>query len=180
MGIFDIKGRKLDKKYLLACGIVIILAIICGIVLYICSGISVYTYNFADSYVFLVINFSNVRLFFSHFFVDLFYFYAFFLIGYFCKYKYFSCPVLFLKWFFAITYSIILFTCFSIEGIMVALIVFIPCFFVSTFFCIFACSYCKCINKKYVFAFPAALALVSTLVMVLLINLFFRLVIVIV
>lgn len=180
MRIFNFKSQKFDKKYLIACIITVLAAIICGIVLYICSGISVYTYNFADSYVGFVLNFSNVSLFFSHFAVDLFYFFVFFIIGYFCKYKFFSCPVLFLKWFFAITYAIILFTCFSIEGIIVALIVFIPGFIISTAFCIFLCDFGKCLKKNYIILFPIFLALISSLITLLLINVFFRLLIIIV
>lgn len=180
MGISNFCKQKWDKKYLIACLITIILAIICGIILNIFGGISAYSYNFADTYVFLVLNFQNVRLFFSHLAVDLFFFYVFFLIGYFTKYKYISCPVLFLKWFFAINYVIILFTCFSIEGIIVALIVFIPSFIISSVLCIFICNFCRCLKNSFVFFFAAVLALVSTLATIILINIFFRVLIVIV
>ena len=171
---------QIDKKYLLTCLIAVILAIICGIVLYICAGISVYTYNFADTYIFYVLNFKNVNLFFAHLVVDIFYFYTFFLIGYFTKLKYLTCPILFLKWFFGITYVIILFTCFSIEGIIVALVVFIPSFLISTIFCIVTCEFCKYLKNSFAFLFGAVLALISTTAMIVLVNVFFRVLIVIV
>lgn len=180
MGILNFCKCKADKKYLIACLITIILAIICGIVLYVCNGFSVYTYNFADSYVFCVLNFKNVRLFFSHIAVDLFYFYVFFLIGYFTKYKFLSCPVLFLKWFFAINYVIILFTCFSVEGIVVAAVVFIPSLLISTAFCIIVCDFCKCLKKSIVFFFAAIMAIISTVITLLFMNILFRVLIVIV
>lgn len=180
MGISFFKKYALDKKYLLACSIVIILAIICGIVLYIFAGISINTYSFADTYVFYIINFKNTRLFFAHLAVDVFYFYIFFFIGYFTKYKYLTCPILFLKWFFGITYTIILFTCFSIEGILVAIVVFLPSFLVSTLFCIIVCEYGKILKKNYAFLLGAVMALVSTTIMILLVNIIFRVIIVIV
>ena len=180
MGNFKLNNNKLDKKYLIACLLSIILAIICGIVLFIFGGISVYTYNFTDNYIFNVLNFKNVTLFFSHLAVDLFYFYVFFLIGYFTKLKYLTCPILFLKWFFAITYTIILFTCFSLEGIIVALIVFIPSYLVSTVFCLIIGESCRCLNKNITFIFPAVLALLSTIAMICLVNIIFRILIVIV
>jgi len=180
MRILNFCKCKLDKKYLIACIITIILAIICGIVLHVFSGISSYTYNFADTYVFCVINFKNAKIFFSHLAVDLFYFYLFFLIGYFTKCKYLTCPILFLKWLFAVTYIIILFTCFSVEGIIVALIVFIPSFLLSTVFCFCACEFCRFLNKNFVFFFAAVLALISTVITFLLVNILFRVLIVIV
>ena len=180
MGIFNFNKCKVDSKYLIACLITVILAIICGIVLYICAGISVYTHNFADTYIFYVINFKNVRLIFAHLAVDLFYFYVFFFIGYFTKLKYLSCPILFLKCFFAITYIIILFTCFSIEGIIVAIVVFIPSFLISSVCCVAVCEFCKILKKSYAFIFPAVMAVLSTVIMSLLINIIFRVLIVIV
>ena len=180
MRIFNFKKIKFDKKYLLACLIAVILAIISSIVLYIFSGISIYTYNFADTYIYYVLNFSNVRLFFSHFAVDLFYIFSFFLIGCFTKHKYLTCPILFLKWFFAITYVIILFTCFSIEGIIVALVVFIPSFLISSLFCLYACDCGRCLKRKYALLFVLLMAVISTLLTLLLINVIFRILIVIV
>ena len=180
MRIFNVSKLKWDKKYIIAHIIVIFAAIICGIVLYICAGISVYTYNFADTYVFYVLNFKNVNLFFAHLVVDIFYFYTFFLIGYFTRYKYLTCPILFLKWFFGITYVIILFTCFSIEGIIVALVVFMPSFLISTVFCIFTCEFCKYLKKSFAFLLGAVLALISTTAMIVLVNILFRVLIVIV
>lgn len=180
MGISYLNKYKLDKKFVLACIFSVLLAIICGIVLYICAGISIYTYNFADTYVFYILNFKNVNLFFAHLVVDIFYFYAFFFIGYFTKYKYLTCPILFLKWFFGITYVIILFTCFSIEGIIVAIVVFIPSFLISSIFCILSCDFSKYLKKSIAFFFGAVLAFISTTAMILLINVFFRVLIVIV
>ncbi len=180
MGILKLQSKKPDKKYLIVCLISLILAIICGIVLHICCGISVYSYNFADTYIYYVLNFANARLFFSHLAVDIFYFYVFFLIGYFCKYKYFSCPVLFLKCFFAVIYSIILFSCFSFEGIIVSLVVFLPSFLISSLCCIIICGECKGLKKSIVFFCPAILALLSSVLMLILVNVFFRLLIIIV
>lgn len=180
MRILNFYKCKCDKRYLIVCLITVFLAIICGIVLHICSGIGVFTYNFADTYIFYIVNFKNISLFFSHLVVDLFYFYVFFLIGYYTKLKYLTCPVLFLKCLFAVMYAMILFTCFSIEGIIVALIVFLPSFLISSILCVLICDCCKYLKKSIVFYFAAVLALISTLIFLLLVNLLFRVLIVIV
>lgn len=180
MRFFNFYKKTCDKNYLIVCLVTVILAIICGIVLHICGGIGSFLFNFADNYVFCVLNFKNVKLFFSHIIVDLFYFYIFFLIGYFTKMKYLTCPVLFLKCLFAVMYSLILFSCFSVEGIITALIVFIPSFIISTLLCVIICDVCKCLKKSIVFIFAAVLALVSTLIMLILLNVLFRVLIIIV
>lgn len=65
-------------------------------------------------------------------------------------------------------------------GITVAVIVFIPASFASLVLCFLTVELCKVIDKRYCFVLPAAFALINTLILVLLVNIVFRVIIVIV
>ncbi|MDE5943578.1 MAG: hypothetical protein K2H30_05150, partial [Clostridia bacterium] len=65
-------------------------------------------------------------------------------------------------------------------GITVAILVFIPTSLISLALCWFAAEFCKCFNKKFALFLPAVLAVANTVVLLILVNVVFRVVIVIV
>ena len=97
MRIFKCNKLKWDIKCLISYAIVVILAIICGIVLFKINNISNYVYNFADIYIFYVFNFNSGSLFFSHFLSEIVYLYIVFLLVYFNKFKFFVYHILFIR-----------------------------------------------------------------------------------
>lgn len=172
--------NKWDKKFLLAFIITLICSIICGIVLYKSVTIIVYFRDFADEYVYNVFNFNNSSLFLSHFISDIFYFYIIFLICYFTKFKYLSLILLYLRGIFFGVYSVLLLINNSVGGILVLLFVFLPTNLISIAVCFLIAEFCKNIDFKYVFIIPAVLALVDAIILMLLVNVVFRVVIIIV
>ncbi len=180
MRIFNTTKFKWNKNVIIAYIIVIIIAVISGIVLYITNSISHNFYNFAKNYVCLIFNFNNSALFFGHFFSDLFYFYVAFLICYFTKLKFLSTIFLFVKTFFTFYYLVLLFVLFSVEGIIAALIVFLPCYILWVAMFSFLCMQCRTIEKPYVFFAPSIFALIDCIFLLLLVNLVFRFIVVIV
>lgn len=173
------KGAKWDKKYVLAFLITLGCAIICGIVLCIFIENNSYFDVFTKDYVYYVFNFQNGSLIFSHLLVDLLYFYAIFLVCFFCKFKLISLIFVFLRGIIVGIYVSLLFAVSAIGGATVAIFVFLPTSLVSLFMCLVVAECCKLIKRKYAFIFPAVLAVISTLVLVFLVNVLFRLVIVI-
>lgn len=179
MRIFKTTEFKWNLKYFIAFGITVVLAIIFGIVLYKISGISSYLFNFANSYVCFVFNFNNASLFFSHLLSDLFYLYIVFLLSYFTKLKFLCVVLLFIKTFFTVFYCIVLFVLFSLEGIIVALLVFIPCYIIWLLCFIVLFMHCKCFESPFVFFVPAILSLADSVILLLLVNFVFRVIVVI-
>lgn len=180
MRILKCNKLKWDKRCLIAYGIVIIASIICGIVLFKLNNISNYLYNYADSYIFFVFNFDNGKLIFTHILSELLYLYVVFLLCYFTKLKFLVFPIVFLRTLFAALYTIILTSLFGAEGIMVALIVFLPCYVCSTLFFIFLCEQCRELCTPFAYFCPAVIAAINTLILFLLVNLVFRVIVVIV
>lgn len=180
MGNLHNKGFIKDKKFLIAFAIALICSIICGIVLYKAVIYNTYLLNFADDYVFFVFNFQNSTLLFSKALTDLVYFYIVFAICYFTKFKYLSLIPLFLRGLFFGVYTVILIAANSFGGAMVAIFVFIPASLISFVCCFIVAEFCKVIYKKYALLMPLALALINLIIYALLINVVFRLVIVIV
>lgn len=174
------KDYKWDKKYLIAVLITFLCAVISGIVLYIFVNINIYFKNFAEEYIFFVFNFKNGDLIFSHLLSELLYVYVFFLIGYFTKFKYLTLIFIFIRGLYFAVYTAILIELNAFGGITVAILVFIPTSLISIIFCCFVTETCKSINKKFVFLIPLGFAVLNTLIMLLLINVVFRVVIVIV
>ncbi len=179
MRILKTKKFNWELKYIIAYAIAVILAIISGIVLYKINNISSYIFNFANSYVCFVFNFNNASLFFSHLLSDLFYLYIAFVLSYFTKLKFLTVLLLFIKSFFTVFYCIVLFVLFSIEGIIVALLVFIPCYVLWLFcFAVVSLHY-KCFESPFVFFLPAILSLADSVILLVLVNFVFRVVVVI-
>lgn len=177
-----LKSKKLkwDKRNIIAYFCVLIAAIICGIVLFKIGNVSSYVYNFADDYVFYIFNFRNGNLFVSRFLSELFYLYVAFLIAYVTKFKFLCVAIMFLRALFAVLYSAILFSLFGTEGLIVATFIFIPAFCVSFLFFLFISEQCRIFTAPVVFIIPAVLALLNSAILLLLVNVVFRVVVVIV
>lgn len=180
MRILKCNKLKWDFRYLIAYAVVTLIAIICGIVLYKLNSISNYVYDFANVYIFYVFNFNSGKLFVSHILSELVYLYVVFLFAYFTKFKILVYPLLFLRTLFTAVYVIILCSLFGTEGIIVAILVFIPSFFCSLFFFILLSEQCRQLCPPYSFICPAVLALVNTVILLLLVNVVFRVIVVIV
>lgn len=180
MRIFKCNKFKWDIRYLIVDLIVILAAIICGIVLYKLNSISNYVFDFADIYIFYVFNFNSGRLFISHILSELVYLYVVFLLSYFTKLKILAYPILFLRTLITTLYVIILCWLFGTEGIIVAVLVFVPSFIFSVAFFIILREQCRQICPPYSYICPAVLALVNTIILLLLVNIVFRVIVVIV
>ena len=180
MRIFKCNKFKWDLRYLIADSIVILAAIICGIVLFKLNSISNYVFNFANIYIYYVFNFNSGRLFLSHILSELVYLYVVFLLAYFTKFRILAYPILFLRALFTSLYIAILCTLFGTEGIIVAVLVFIPSFICSVAFLIILREQCRQICPPYSFICPAVLAIVNTIILLLLVNVVFRVIVVIV
>lgn len=173
-------GYKWDKKYFIAVTVTLICAIISGIVLFKFGNLSVYFVNFANDYVYFVFNFKNGSIIFPHILSELFYLYLFFLIGYCTRFKYITLIFVFVRGMLFTVYACILLCAAAFGGISVAIIVFIPAGLISLMCCTFTADVCKSVNKKYVFIMPAVFAVINTIALIILINVVFRVIIVIV
>lgn len=180
MRILKCNKFKWDIRYLIADSIVILAAIICGIVLYKLNSISNYVFDFANIYIFYVFNFNSGRLFISHILSELVYLYAVFLLAYFTKLKVLAYPVLFLRTLITALYIVILCSLFGTEGIIVAVLVFIPSYVVSVAFFIILREQCRQVCSPYSFICPAVLAFINSIILLLLVNVVFRVIVVIV
>ena len=174
------KEFSCDKKYVIASIITLICSIICGIVLYKLSNINIYFVNYANNYIYYVFNFKNSKLIFPHLLVELVYLYLFFAIAYCTKFKFLTLIILFIRGIYFAVYSAILLSLNSLGGVTVAVLVFIPVSIISLAFCFLVSETCRIINKKIVFFVPAIFALICTLTLIILVNLLFRVIIVIV
>lgn len=172
--------QKIDQRYTISAIATILVAIISGIVLFIIVGLNDYFYNFADIYIFYLFNFKNGNIFAAHFFSELLYLYAIFLIAYFTKNKYLILIPVFIKTFFSALYAALLFAAFLTEGVLAAILVFIPCCAISLFLFFFVGLVCYDNCKPIVFALPALFSVISSLAALTLINVVFRCVIIIV
>ena len=171
--------KKCDKRYVLAFIITLICSIVCGVVLYKPITVNIYFINFANDYVYNVFNFNNTPLFFTHFLADVLYFYVFFLICYLTKFKYVTLIFLYLRGLFFGIYAVILICVSSVGGVIVAMFVFIPATVLSFTICCIITEICKNF-ARYAFFVPLVLALIDGIILMLLINVVFRVVIIIV
>ena len=174
------KGFSCDKRYIIASIITLICSIICGIVLYKLSNINIYFINFANNYIFYVFSFKNSKLLFPHLLVELFYLYSFFFIAYFTKLKFLTLILQFVRGIFFVIYLAILCSLNSLGGVSVAVLIFIPTSVISMLLCYIIAEFSQIINKKFVFFVPAVFAILNTLLLLILVNIIFRVIIVIV
>lgn len=180
MRIFNCDKLKWSQKFIITSAIVIILSIISGIVLFKLSNFNNYAYNFADIYVFYIFNFKNGALFLAHFLSDLFYFYTVFLICYFTKLKAIGYILLFIKVLFGAFYCAVLLAFFGSEGLIVSVIVFIPSFLISVALYLLFLEQCRLLCSPFSFFAPAVGALISSIILMILVNIIFRVIVVIV
>ncbi len=171
---------KWDKKFFFAFLIAFACSLICGIAL--CEFVThnAYLRDLACDYIYNVFNFKNSALIVPHILGDILYFYIFFLIGYFTKLKYITLVFVFLRGLFFGVYVVLLACVNSFGGVMVMIFVFIPATLISVAICYALADFGKCWDNKFVFAVPAVLALIDCIILLLLINLVFRVVIIIV
>ena len=172
--------EKWDKRFFLAFLIALICSIICGIVLCIQLNTNVYLRNLASDYVFNIYNFKNTPLFFSHLLGDILYFYIFFLIGCFTKFKYVNLIFVFIRGMFFGVYTVLLFTVGAFGGGLVAIIVFIPGTLISIAICYILGEFFRCCDNKLIFLLPLIVAIVDCIILMLLVNVVFKVVIIIV
>ena len=177
---FSFKDFSCDKKYLIASLVTLLCSIMCGIVLFKLSNINIYFVGFANDYICNVFKFKNSSIIFPHLLSDLFYIYIFFFISYFTKLKFLTLIFVFVRGIYFTVYAAILISLNSLGGITVAILVFIPSSLISFIIYFITAECCRVINKKIVFFIPAVLALANTLILLILINVVFRVIIVIV
>lgn len=180
MRILHSKGFIRDKKFIFAFILALICSIICGIVLYKAVISNIYLINFADDYIFNVFNFRNGTLLFTRLLSDLIYFYIIFAVCYFSRFKYLTLFFIFLKGLFFGVYTVILIVASSFGGVVVAVFVFVPVSLLSFAMCYLVADLCKDIYKKYALVMPLAFALINCVIYAVLINVLFRIVIIIV
>ena len=180
MRILSFRSIKWDKNYLIGVAATFILAIICGIVLFKIANIGNLIYGYAKDYVTLVFGFANTKLLVSYIVRELFYLYAVFLIAYFTKWKMFTLIIFFFRTVTCVFYCAILLGSLGFSGIMTALIIYIPCFLISSCMCCIVAETCRLVNKKCAAIFPAIIAVIDCVIMLILLNVVFRILIVIV
>ncbi len=180
MRIFSFDKNYLDKRYIIAFIIVILCGTVCGIVLFNSAKINSYLKNFAQNYINNVYSFKNVSLIFPRLFCETAFCYLFYFLGRKTTVRFVCLPVVFLRALFIGLYTAMLFSCYSFGGAIVALLVYIPMSLVSLIV-YFACSQLSnSIDKKYRIVFPLALVLACVVIQVLLVNVAFRIIIIIV
>ena len=174
MRIFSFPRIRLDKRCVIALISTALVAIICGIVLCKTTQVNPYMQNYASEYVYFVYNFRNVSLIFPHLFYELIYGYAFFLIAYCTRYRLFALPLLFLKCMITGVYVVLIISVSTFGGTLAAVFVFIPVSLVSIFLNLFLIESCRFFNKKAALCMPAVFAVAVMLVEVVLLNVVFR------
>ena len=180
MRILSFNQIKWDKKYIIWFAGAFALGIICGIVLFKIANIGCYFTDYAKNYVVCIFAFDYATLIISCLFRELVYLYAFFAISYFTKWKILTVLIQFFRTLICVLYSAVLFGSLGFSGIISALIIYIPCFLVSSCACLLVAETCRIVNKKFVFIYPAAMALAVCVILLVLLNVVFRILIVIV
>lgn len=177
---FNKSGFIRDKKFILAFVITLICAIICGIVLYKPVNNNIYLRNFAENYVFNVFNFKNSQLLLTHLISDIIYLYLIFAISYFLKFKYLALILIFLRGLFFGVYTTILIGLSAFGGVVVTIFVFVPATLLFFVFCYVVAECCVMLYKTYALCLPLALSIIDCIIYTLLINVLFRIIIIIV
>lgn len=180
MGNLSFIGFKCDKRLIIAYIIVLICSIISGIVLCTLANFNIYFVNYASEYLYKVFNFKNFSLLLIRLFSSVLYAYLFFLICYFAKCKYLVLIFVFIRGLICSVYTVIMISIGTLGGVLVAVLVFIPSSLVSFALLYLLCDSCKNINKKYLPWFPAIFAVADAVILLLLVNVVFRVVIIIV
>ena len=177
---FNSSGFIRDKRFILAFIITLFCAIICGIVLYKPVNSNIYLRSFAENYVFNVFNFKNSQLLLSHIAANIIYLYIILSISYFLKLKYLTLIFVFLRGLFSGVYIAILVGLNAFGGVIVTIFVFVPSTLIFFVLCYIVAEYCPRFYKTYVFCLPIVLAIIDCIIYALLINVVFRIVIIIV
>lgn len=180
MGNLSFNRQKWDKNFFFAFLITLICSIICGIVLCVFASNNAYLRDLACDYVYNCFNFNNSSLFLAHLLGDVLYFYLFFLIAYFTRFKYINLIFLFLRGLFFGVYIVLLCSVSALGGVIAFIFVFLPATVISIIICYLLCEFCRCCDNKLVLIIPAILAILDGIILLLLLNVVFRVVIIIV
>lgn len=180
MRLFYFNDVKFDKKFFIFAIIAAICGTILGIVLYSLTQVSLLFWNYTKNYVWYIFSFNSGALIFSHILSETVILYLFFLIGYFTKYKYLSLILIIVRCAYFAIYTALLIELNVLGGITIAIFIFIPISLISLSFYYLVLENCNIFNKKLIFFIPIILALINTLIFLFLINVVFRVVIVIV
>lgn len=177
MRAFRFSELRWDKKYIIAYIITIFLAIICGIVLFNITIMSIYLQNYASEYIYYVYNFKNGTLILQRLLYGVVYGYAFFAIAFFTRRRYFAVPVLFLKAGLCTIYACVLVSIGGFAGVLTVIFMFIPSSLISLFSNIFLLENCTSFGRGVAPFLPLILTAADMIIFLLLLNVVFRVVI---
>lgn len=154
--------------------------IMCGIVQ--CKSITsnIFFKQFSYAYVYNVYNFNNGTLFMSRLMNNLLYLNLFFFLPKIRRAKYFTLIFSFIKCLFIGVYCVLLVSINLFSGVIVLLLVFIPMSLLSIGLCFYLAEYGCCLELRFVNFLPCILALLDSLLFLVLLNLLFRVVVVII
>ncbi len=179
MRAFSFFELRWDKGYIIAYIITIILAIISGIILCKITLMGIYLQNYAAEYIYYVYNFHNGTLALQRILYGLVYGYALFCIAYFTRHKFFVIPILFLKTGLCSIYAYLIITSSGFLGVLAVIFMFIPSAIFSLFLNIFLIENCKTFGKAVSPFLPLILTAIDTIIFLILLNIVFRVVILI-
>ena len=176
--VFRTRNRiVIDKRTLIACICTVISSIIFGIVLCRFMQINPYMQNYASEYLYFVYNFRNASLLWPRLLCDLVYGYVFFLIAYCTKVRLLSLPLLFLRSMLCSVYAVLIISVSAFGGVLAAVIVYIPTSIVVIALNVFLIETVRFFNKRFAPFIPAIFAVLGILCQFLLLNIVFRVVI---
>lgn len=180
MRIYRFRGKEIENDFIVSAIICSIVAIMSGIVLAIIVGFDDYFYNFADIYIFYVFNFKNGSLFGGRFLSELLFLYCVFFLVRATHSRYPALIFIFFRLFFSAFYVSVLFAAFRTEGALVAIFVFLPCSILSVLLIFITAFVCEGKLRPVSYCIPGALALLSSLLLLLVVNILFRAIVIIV
>ena len=167
---------KWDRRYIIAYIITIFLAIICGIVLFKVTTMSIYLQNYASEYIYYVYNFKNGTLVVQRLLYGMVYGYALFIIAYFTRRRYFTVPVLFFKAGLGAIYACMLISVGGFAGVLSVIFMFVPSTACSLFLNIFLIENCKSFGRAAPLA-PLILTAADVIIFLILLNVVFRVIV---
>ena len=177
MRAFRFPELRWDKRYIISYIIAIFSAIICGIVLFKVTTMSIYLQNYASEYIYYVYNFKNGALVAQRLLYGLVYGYALFAIAYFTRRRYLAVPVLFFKAGLGAIYACMLISVGGFAGVLSVIFMFMPSSAVSLFLNIFLIENCKSFGRAAAPFLPLILTAADVIIFLLLLNVLFRVVI---
>ena len=179
MRAFRFFELKWDKRYIIVYIVAIILAIICGVVLCKTTHMSLDLQNYAAEYIYYIYNFHNGTLVVQRILYGLVYGYALFCIAYLTRWKFFVVPVLFLKAGLSTVYAYMLISTAGFTGVMAVIFMFVPSAVVSLILNIFLIENCNSFGRGVAPFLPLIVTASEVIIFLLLLNVVFRVVVLI-